>query len=235
NKDVTADLIEFRIHREAANPNVVVDTCYLVLADPTGRYVTGRVESDLYPNVRLHKECRVVVTLDGLTRCLFYGTIEEAKPIFPKKQDKDRRQRIEFRLESPLRRFVKSKAKLTGAPSGVLVGPDGVSGVVPALLALVDDIIPANTWLLDPTADIIDPGFLAAGMTVQQALQQCALFSDSIYGIIPLYRVQSDRPEFYFFWQYRDAKVGTIADHTWIDTDRDISAFEPLRFTEDDL
>ncbi len=96
-----------------------------------------------------------------------------------------------------------------------------MTGVIPTILTLIPDIIPNTTWLLDPTPDSIDAGFLTAGMTVQTALEQCAIFADSLYFIRPHYR-DVPGPKFYFVWKARGIVRASFADHVWTDSGGDL-------------
>ncbi len=229
--DVTPDAIDIDLSIVAANPRIEVDTLTVTLRDTDGQYVPARTTSTLYPNVRLAREMRWNLTVDGTTECRFHGTIAEYQPRLGRDTILGL-QECQVRAESPMRALASCQVILQGVPSGVLVNPDGVTGVIPAILALVPTIIPVSTWALDPTPDSIDAGFLTAGMTVQTALEQCALFADSIYCIRPHYRVVAGEPKFYFVWKARGITHAAFADHTWTVTGGSVGTLVP-RYTGD--
>lgn len=229
--DVTAQLVGVKIVQVAADPRIEVDTMLVTLKDPTGRYVPGRVESGLYGMVRLNRQVRWNVERNGIKVCRFHGKVKEYSPTFPHKPDVDRVQHMQIRVESPLRELADSKLTLVTPPSGVLVAPDG-SGVIADLLSLVPDIIPAETWILEPTNVTPEDGFLTNGMSLQTALEQCAILADAVYYILPHYR-DVPSPKFYFHWMPRTTGHA-IANHTWSDVAGDISYLTP-RFTGDEL
>ncbi len=229
--DVTADLVDMDLSIVAANPRIEVDTMSITLHDPDGKYVPANISSSLYPNVRLSRECRAILTVDGTSAARFYGTIAEYQP----QVGQDAVVGIQtclIRVESPLRALASCQVILAGIPSGVLVNADGVTGVIPTILALIPDIIPPITWDLDPTPDSIDAGFLTQGMTVQTALEQCAIFADSIYFINPFWKRSTLEPNFHFRWKARGITQAAFADHVWTDTGGDIGRLQP-RYTGD--
>lgn len=232
-KDVTADLVQVKIRRAMANPRIEVDTCLITLRDPTGKYVPARTESPLYPNIRDGREGRVVLTQNGVSECRFYGRLREVQTSFPKKTDVDRVQKAILRLEGPLRELIDAKVVIHNPPSGVLVADDG-TGVVATLLGLVPDLIPPETWRLEPTDATITDNFLSDGMTLQAALEQCCIIADAGIWTRPHYRIASDEPNFYFYFRPRTSGHATV-DHTWRDVDGDFSYIQPLRFTKDQL
>ncbi len=203
----------------------------ITLHDPDGKYVPANISSSLYPNVRLSRECRAILTVDGTSAARFYGTIAEYQPQVGQDAVVGI-QTCQIRVESPLRALASCQVILAGVPSGVLVNADGVTGVVPTILALIPDIIPPITWDLDPTLDSIDPGFLTEGMTVQTALEQCAIFADSIYFINPFWKRSTLEPNFHFRWKARGITQAAFADHVWSDTNGDIGRMT-ARYTGD--
>lgn len=229
--DVTASLTGVKIVQVAADPRIEVDTMLVTLKDPNGRYVPGRVESPLYGLVRLDREVRWNVERNGIKVCRFYGKVKEYAPILPHKTDVDRFQKCQIRVESPLRELTDSKLTLVTPPSGVLVAPDG-SGVIAALLSLVPEIIPPETWRLIPTDVTPEAGFLTSGMSLQTALEQCAILADAVYYIDPHYR-ETLSPKFYFRWTPRTTSHAVV-DHTWVETQDTVSFLAP-RFTADEL
>jgi len=231
-KDVTADLVECHIIQVAANPRIEVDTCILTLRDPTGKYVPARTQSPLYPNVKLQREGRVVFERNGVTACRFYGRIREYQPVLPHKNDADRQQKCEIRLESPLRDLADAQVTLITAPVGILVNPDG-TGVIADILALIPDIIPAASWQLEPTDVSITDAAIPSGTSIQSALETLAILADAVYFIKPHERRATDQPNFYFVWRPRQTDR-SVVDHTWVDTGQDISFLTP-RFTSDDI
>ncbi len=231
NKDVTADLVDLDMSVVAANPRIEVDTLTITLRDPDGKYVPANINSSIYPNVRLARECRAILTVDGTSACRFYGTIAEYQPQVGQEAIVGI-QTCQIRVESPLRALASCQVAIAAGPSGVLVNADGVTGVIPTLLTLIPDIIPPITWALDPTPDSIDPGFLTDGMTVQTALEQCAIFADSIYLIRPFWKRSTLEPNFQFVWKARGITQASFADHVWSDTTGDIGRLTP-RYTGD--
>lgn len=229
--DVTADLVDFDLSTAVANPRIEIDTMTITLDDTDGKYVPANIHSSLYPNVRLSRECRAILTVGGTAAARFYGTIAEYQPLVGTNA-RNGLQECQIRVESPMRALASCQVVIHGAPSGVLVNDDGVTGVIPALLGLVPDIIPPITWALDPTPDAIDPGFLSDGMTVQTALEQCAIFADSIYFIRPFWKRSTLEPNFQFVWKARGIVQAQFADHVWSDTGGDIGTLTP-RYTAD--
>lgn len=228
--DVTSVVKDIDLSVVAANPRIEVDTLTITLKDPFGDFVPANTNSLNYPNVRLGRELRWNLTVDGITVCRFHGGISEYTAL-TQAQSSTGEQQTRIRAESPLRALASAQTPLTQAPSGVLVNPDGVSGVIPTLLGIVPTIIPPETWALDPTPDSIPSGFLTDGMTIQTALEQCAIFADSIYFIRPHYRA-TPSPKFYFVWKARGVTSGATADHVWTDTGGSIGSIVP-RYTGD--
>ena len=231
-KNVEGDLVELDLSVVAADPKIEVDTCQLTLKDPTGKYVPANTTGSLYPNVRLAREGRVIFTVNGVSACRFYGTVAEYHPLLMDRSTNPPMQQCQIRLESPLRALASAQVQLGGAPSGVLVNSDGVTGVIPSILSLLPDLFPAITWALDPTPTVADPGFLSATMTVQTALEQCAILSDSVYSILPHLKLSTAEPNYYFKWQARDVALGASADHDWLDSAGDIGRGD-FRYTGD--
>lgn len=227
-KDVTRAVVEYDILQMAANPRIEVDTCMLILRDPEGLYVPARTESPLYPNIRLGREMRIVLTEGSppSTICRFYGKLASVKPRFPSKTDEEPEQRAEIRAESPLRELASSQITLNFAFQGPLVNPDG-SGVISSILDLVANTVPADSRALRTTPDVIPEGFLSVGMTVQTALEQCAIYADALYFCLPHYRVATDEPNFFFVWMSRDSH-GDVADHTLVDVNNDFDTLDPV-------
>lgn len=230
--DVTPDVIRCQITQVAADPRIEVDTCILTLQDPDGKYVPARTESPLYPNVRLEREGRVVLTHNNIHVCRFYGKAKEYQTQFPHKTDTDRIQKAIIRLESPLRELVDSKIQILVPPFGVLVKPDG-TGVIADLMGFANDVIPPETLALEPCDVEITQTFLTANMSIQQALEQCCIIGDAVIFIRPHYRVLSSEPNFFFVFRPRTTPR-SVVDHTWIDTVGNISYMTP-RFTGDDI
>lgn len=233
-KNVEGDLVALDLSVVAADPRIEVDTCQLTLRDPNGQYVPANTAGALYPNVRLAREGRVIFTVDGVSACRFYGLVSEYHPLLMDRATNPPEQQCVIRLESPLRALASSQVQLGGAPSGVLVNPDGVTGVIPSILTLLPDLFPAITWALDPTPDEAPVGFLSPTMTVQTALEQCAILSDSIYAITPHLKLSTAEPNYYFKWQSRDVALAASADHVWRDIDGSIGRLD-ARYTADIL
>jgi hypothetical protein len=225
-KDVTLDCIEFDILQMAANPNIQVDTATFILRDPTGKYVPARTQSEWYPNIRLGRRIRAVFAEPEGTACRFYGKIASLKPRLIELNSETPEQAIEIRAESPMREIASSEAQLVFPFIGPLVNPDG-SGVISSILDLIANIIPLEVRELDPTPDVIPEGFLTVGMTVQTALEQCAIYSDSLYAIAPHWKVSPEEVNFFFVWTSRDAILGQTADHDWVDVDDEIDEMTP--------
>jgi hypothetical protein len=237
-EDVTLDVREYDVVQNLANPRITSDTLTLVLRDPTGKYVPTRTESSLYPNIRLGRELRMVLEDPDEVfppTCRFYGRIAEYRPECPPLDSKDSEQRMTIRAEGPLRQLAMADVVLPLPFQGRLVEDDGISGVIPEILKLVPDIIPANSWQLTPCPDdITATDILTAGMTIQTALEQCAIFAGAVYGVLPHYKVASDEPNFYFIWLSRDAHAGEVAAHTWAHNTDDIYSISTA-YTQDEV
>lgn len=225
-KDVTRDCVYYDVLQVAGNPNIEVDTLEIVLRDPTGKYVPARTASPLYPNLRLGRPIRLVFEEEAGTACRFYGKVASIKPVPFDKDSDEPEQRVRIRAESPMREIANSEITLNFAFQGPLVNADG-SGVIASLLDLVAHIIPLDSRELQPTPDVIPEGFLSVGMTVQTALEQCAIYSYCMYGVLPHLKESADEPNFYFVWTAVGALAGAVADHTWVDTNGDIHELEP--------
>jgi hypothetical protein len=224
--------VQCKIRHVMANPRIEADTCLITLRDATGKYVPARTQSPLYPNVRLDREGRVVLTRNGISVCRFYGVVKEYQVVFPRKTDVDRVQKTIIRLESPLRQLIDANFTIENPPIGTLVAPDG-TGVIATLLGLIPDLFPPESLALEPSDVSIVDGFLTSGMGLQEALEQCCIIADAGLFIRPHYRVSSTEPNFYVVFRPRTV-ANAVADHTWVDTNDDFSDLVP-RFTGDDL
>lgn len=236
NKNVTLDVVDIDVIQYAANPNIQQDTATFTFRDPLGKYVPARTNGAHYPNVKEGKWIRWLVVRNGVTKCRFVGKIKEVEPVvFPPTPSGREEQGCVMRAESPIRELALTQLTLVTLPSGVLVEPDGVSGVIPYLLSLVPDIIPPANWDLTPTPATVESGFFDSAKSLLVALQQCAILSDSLYFIEPQDRESFGEVYWTFRWIPGDAQHDQVSDHDWVDTDNDIHDFKPLRFTTDQL
>lgn len=230
-KDLSPNVTEIHLQRQAGNPDIQVDTAEVVVDDPNGDYIPANPNSAIYPNVRLGRKMRIAYThTDGEVYPLFYGTISEYQPHlrWPKR-------RTTIRAESPLRALVQAPGTVPASTGSTeVVASGGAAGIlVDVLDGVAGTIVPTLNRQLDHTPDQVSDFAAYEVDSIGDALQQLALITDSIYWAKPLYRQFAGSPDWVFRWQARSAKLGSAtADFEWDTEDGDCDDLT-LRYTGD--
>jgi len=215
-------LFEVHVRARAGNPSLEDDTCTVVLDNKDGLYDPWNPASPVQPYLGVGRLVRVLTTQNGLTRCVFYGSITDytVEPV----PQAGRGYQLTLSIQSPLKAGLSRKATLplfaTPRPYDGGPGTGGSQSLLPFLFS-------GNTnYELDTSVVRDENGAMLGGgeRTVGAWLTQIARSSGGIYFCRPLYRIRAADRDYEIVWL--GARTPRTAAAAWaaVDTAGDIEA-----------